>query len=133
VESGHAGESSIFLSEAEDLAAVIRSTFVRPPEPIPLFLLCAVALVLFLNVSSFPTTQITSPSQCPHETASCALPSPSEICQLLVGKPGACSAQRESVTASIAVNFLETISQYRHLREISKEPLTLFSGVILGP
>ena len=130
MESGDAGESSIFLSEAEDLAAVVRSFYFRPtPEPIPLFLLCAFPPVLFLNVSSFPTTQKSPHLPCPHERASCG-PPPSEICQLLVGNQ---APVRHSVTASIAVNFLETISRYRHLREISKEPLTLFSGVILGP
>ncbi len=52
--------SSIFpilLSEAEDLAAVLRSTFRPTPEPLPLLLLCAVPLSSSCTFPSFPTTQ----------------------------------------------------------------------------
>ena len=133
MESGDAGESSIFLSEAEDLAAVLRSSFYfRPtPEPIPLFF-CALCPCLvperFLVLVSHLARK--SP-RLPHaHTREHPVAPPSEICQLLVGNQ---APVRHSVSASIAVNSLETISRYRHLREISKEPFTLFSGVILGP
>ena len=133
MESGDAGESSIFLSEAEDLAAVVRSFYFRPtPEPIPLFFCalcpCLVPERFLVLVSHLARKSPHLPHA--HTREHPVPPLPSEFCQLLVGN---LAPVRHSVTASIAVNFFETISRYRHLREISKEPFTLFSGVILGP
>ncbi len=134
MESGNPGESSIFLSEAEDLAAVVCPTFLRPLNHTPL-LLCAMPLPCSWTFprSCFPPRKnhlTFHARESQHESASC-VPSPSENLSASVRNR---VIKRLSGTASIAVNLFNSrddLSAPSSQRDF-KEPIPLFSGVIVG-